>query len=175
MKNFVKYLAVPVVAGSLLGVSALADTGHIGAEGAATSGTVSAVNGNSVTITVSDASKIKIGDLLSVIDRSIAEANRAIVGKVTATGSGSFTVQQRNGSTVTVNTSSSTTVSKGRQSATLSDIVAGAMVRIKGAFDAATSTIAASSINIVTKVNAGLRLGRGQHELGQSPSPTPTH
>lgn len=171
-----KYLAVPAIAGTLLGVGTLAASAHMmGPEAKASSGTVASVSGNTVTINLNDATGIKVGDAISVIDHVIAAANRPVVGTVGTVSSGSFTVQEKNGNTATVNTSASTTIKKDGQTASLSDIVSGAFVAVRGAFDSATNTIAAGSVNIFTQAKAGLHLGWfGHHGPEETPSPTPT-
>src|SRR5437763_1816799 len=104
MTKITKYIAAATIASSaLLGAGVFAaGPGHMGGIGA-TNGTIRTINCNTVTVTVSDSSKLKVGDSVSLFDQTQAEANRAVVGKVGTVSNGSFTVQERNGSTVTIN------------------------------------------------------------------------
>lgn len=178
-----KYLTGAAIAGTILGMSIIVASAHMGmgaggqgpGDMQGLTGTVAAINGNSVTVTLNNAGTVKIGDSVFLLDRTIAEANRPIMGTVGTVGSNTFTVQQKDGSTVTVNTSASTTVKKDGNSATLADIVSGAMVSAKGAFDSATKTLTATSVQIITKTNNGLHQGWfGRQGPKTTPSPTPT-
>jgi hypothetical protein len=83
-------------------------------------------------------------------------------GNITAVNGSNFTIQNSHGkganasvATYTVNTTASTVFKKGRQAATLSDIVIGKIVKVIGAFDPITNTISATIVNISNKIHHG--------------------
>ncbi len=171
MKNIAKYTSVALVLSTFLATAAFANTGHVGIDEdkKINSGTVTSINGNTVTINLGDVTGIKVGDAISIFDRTLEDGNHPIKGTVGTIGTGTFTVKDKKGATVTVNTSASTTVQKDGKSATLADIVQGAMVMVKGAFNSATNTITANTVRIFTKVHDGLHLGWfGHHEHSET-------
>ncbi len=171
MKNIAKYTSVALILSTFLATAVFANTSRdgVGEDQKANSGTVTSINGNTVTISLSDATGIKVGDSISVIDRTPEDNNRSTKGTVSAVGNGTFTVKDKKGTTITVNTSASTTVKKDGKSATLADIVQGAMVMVKGVFNSATNTITANTVRIFTKVHDGLHLGWfGHHEHSET-------
>lgn len=167
-------------------------------------GTVSALSGNTVTLTdknhvvytidVTNAkimksgatislSGVQVGDTLivsgtilgtNVVAKNIVDGipqmkfddGNVAVRTISSVSGSSFVVQSKAqkwktlGTTtaITVNTDSNTTFKKDGQTATLSDVVSGQMVTVKGTKDATTGVVTAKSVNIITKMH-GKKMG----------------
>jgi hypothetical protein len=91
----------------------------------------------------------------------------AVAGTVESVGTGSFTVKDRAGTTVTVDVTSSTTYKDaGVASPTIADVTVGERVAVQGT--TASGTVTATSVLI------GGGFGAGHRGPGRSGSPSPT-
>ena len=89
----------------------------------------------------------------SVFDGVESHAHAAaphVIGTVSEINGSSISISVQN-SAYTVNTTSSTTITKDGKADTFSDIAVGQTVMAVGTIDAATSTVTATKVNIVTK------------------------
>lgn len=164
----IKYLAAIAAAGAIPAFSFAAGPMH-GAMGQFGQATISAINGNTVTLTVGNASNLAVGDTIGIIDRAVSLRNGNVAGKVTSVSGDTFTVKSGQ-NTVNVNAANATKITANGQASSLSSIVDGTFVHVKGAWDAAANTLNATTVNIFTKFRADLRFG---HHPSPSPTPAP--
>ncbi len=91
----------------------------------------------------------------SVFDGVESHAHAAaphVIGTVSGISGSSLSVSVQARGTYTVNTTSSTTITKDGKADTFSDIAVGQTVMAVGTIDTATSTVTATKVNIVTRV-----------------------
>jgi len=109
-----------------------------------------AVSGNSVAAT-------SIVDGLRPVNsyKNVLPKGNTAFGTVSAINGAGFSLQVKNkkaAKTLTVNTDGNTIIKKDGQTAGLVDLAVGQHVMVSGAKDNATNTIAATGVNIITKV-----------------------
>jgi hypothetical protein len=130
----------------------------------AVSGAVSGTNITAQTIMIFS------GQRNSEKDNRMMPVKPIAAGKVTAVNGTSFTIKGngmfsgfKKGQSVsfTVKTDSSTVFKKDGKTASLSDITAGVVVTVSGTIDAASSTISANSVNIMTTIKHQVQPKKG--------------
>lgn len=137
---------------NIIAAAVLVTAASVGGYASASEGSIKANLHASDGLTVSAAKSSEHASAEGLLERIKDKLDIGLrAGTVSQVNSdGSFTIQNKNGKeSATIKTTASTSFTNDGQPSTKASVVVGAMVKIKGAFDKATSTIAASVVNVI--------------------------